>query len=143
MGYDGLSVEEFVRTLAANDVTQVIDVRELALSRKRGFSKTALAHALARRSIAYVNLRELGSPRALRKRLRQDRDYGAFFRDFRLHLRTAPAGEAFARAASIAGERTSALVCYERDMRMCHRKVLVELMRKRGFFPIELRAEAP
>ena len=45
-GYEGLSIEDFVARLTLSGVREVFDVRELPLSRKRGFSKKSLAAAL-------------------------------------------------------------------------------------------------
>lgn len=82
IGYEGKSIEEFVDILVENDVQIVVDVRELPLSRKAGFSKRGLAAALEERGIGYVHMRELGTPRAMRQQLREDGDYGAFFEEY-------------------------------------------------------------
>ncbi len=62
IGYEGRSLTEFVQLLVKNAITRVIDVRELPLSRRRGFSKTSLTEALAAHDIEYVHLRKAGNP---------------------------------------------------------------------------------
>lgn len=52
-----------VVALLAADVERLVDVRELPLSRRRGFSKTALAGALADAGIHYEHERALGNPK--------------------------------------------------------------------------------
>ena len=52
-GYEGRSIEDFVRAMKRNRVELVVDVRLNAVSRKRGFSKTALTAALAAEGIGY------------------------------------------------------------------------------------------
>ena len=47
IGYEGRALDELIAILAANRIERVIDVRELPLSRRRGFSKTPLGTALA------------------------------------------------------------------------------------------------
>ncbi len=42
IGYEGTDIDRFVSTLKAVGVEVVADVRAIALSRKKGFSKTAL-----------------------------------------------------------------------------------------------------
>lgn len=61
IGYEGASLNDFLTTLVISDVARVIDIREVPISRKRGFSKRALADALAARGIAYVHLKQLGT----------------------------------------------------------------------------------
>jgi uncharacterized protein (DUF488 family) len=43
IGYEGRDIDEFVICLKDFNITRLIDVRELPLSRKRGFSKSTLA----------------------------------------------------------------------------------------------------
>jgi uncharacterized protein (DUF488 family) len=70
IGYEGLGLEDFVVRLRRAGVRIVIDVRELPLSRKRGFSKGALAEALATARIRYSHMRSLGCPKPIRDRHR-------------------------------------------------------------------------
>ena len=39
IGYEGVKIEEFLDTLLEAEVTVLLDIRELPLSRKKGFSK--------------------------------------------------------------------------------------------------------
>ena len=43
IGYQAASVESFIASLRAQQIAHLIDIREVALSRKKGFSKTALS----------------------------------------------------------------------------------------------------
>ncbi len=56
--------ERFTAALRAAGVARLADVRAVAASRKRGFSKTALAAGLAEAGIGYTHLRGLGTPKA-------------------------------------------------------------------------------
>ena len=42
IGYEGTDIERFIATLKIVDVKVLADVRAVALSRKKGFSKNAL-----------------------------------------------------------------------------------------------------
>jgi uncharacterized protein (DUF488 family) len=42
------------------------------------------------------------------------------------HLREPAAQLELAKAAAIAGERKAALLCYEADVRRCHREIVAE-----------------
>ena len=48
--------------LADAGVERLIDVRELPISRRRGFAKTALGEALAAEGVEYLHMRSLGNP---------------------------------------------------------------------------------
>ena len=46
VGYEGRALDELITELVDAGVERLIDVRELPLSRRRGFSKTPLSEAL-------------------------------------------------------------------------------------------------
>ena len=54
IGYEGLDTQKFLSLLSEHDIQTLVDIRELPLSRKSGFSKKALAHSLKRRGISAV-----------------------------------------------------------------------------------------
>ena len=78
LGYEGLSLEQFLARLRASDIETLVDVRQLALSRKAGFSKTPLSLATASAGIKYVYERELGCPKAIRNAYRQHGDWMSY-----------------------------------------------------------------
>ena len=121
VGYEGVSIDDFLRTLKAAQVTLLLDVRELAISRRKGFSKRALADALAGAGIEYRHERELGSPRPIRRRLQDDGDYVEYFSAFGKYLKLQRPLLA-ELASSLQG--SVALMCFERDPTVCHRSVV-------------------
>lgn len=124
IGYEGRSLDDFITILLEAGVNRIVDVRELPLSRKRGFSKRALAEALAEHGIEYVHVRAAGNPyRDLRHDI--DRCLAAY----REHLRDNPAVLDEVMAA-IAGTR-AALLCVEHDHTGCHRSVLAARLARR------------
>src|SRR5256885_6440051 len=58
IGYEGLTPRQFFGLIASAKISMLIDVRELPLSRKRGFSKTPLAGICKRRRIFYRHMPE-------------------------------------------------------------------------------------
>jgi uncharacterized protein (DUF488 family) len=86
IGYEGASVDDFLAALQVRGVTLVLDIREIAASRRRGFAKTALRENLASVDIGYRHEPQLGSPRDIRHRLRKDGSYERFLRDFDRYL---------------------------------------------------------
>ncbi len=70
IGYEGADFADFLATLDTLGVTTLLDIRELPMSRRRGFAKTALREGLATVGIAYRHEPRLGSPKAIRHQLR-------------------------------------------------------------------------
>jgi len=97
----------------------VVDVRDLPLSRKRGFSKTALADSLRDVGLEYLHVRPLGCPKSIRDQYRMSRDWGAYTAAFMKHLKQQSA--AVSELANLCESRTVALLCYEADAGACHR----------------------
>lgn len=125
IGYEGVTVEEFIAALKRAGVEQVIDVRALPLSRRPGFSKTPLRNALAEAGIAYVHLKALGTPKEGREAARR-RDRATLDRIYANQLALPEAQVQAAQMRELAAERPSALLCYERDPSCCHRTLLLE-----------------
>lgn len=137
VGYEGRTPDELARLLRENGVALVADVRELPLSRRKGFSKTALAARLAEDRIGYVHLRALGSPRDVRHAYRDEGGgYEAFARAYAAHLDTVPSE--VDRLGALARAAPTALLCVERQAEDCHRGILVERLAPRGFRRVDL-----
>lgn len=90
IGYEGCSADEWLELLVASRVEIIVDVREMPLSRKPGFSKTRLAEMLRSKGIDYVHLRSLGNPKAHRDRLRDGWDFVEFADEYRRILDAQP-----------------------------------------------------
>jgi uncharacterized protein (DUF488 family) len=123
IGYQGRSLEEFLAVLRREGIGCVVDVRRNALSRKPGFSKTALREALAGAGIDYLHLRRLGIESAQRKGLKTDEDYARLFRQYKKTVLPITDKEINIVYDIIVKERT-ALLCYEYDHNYCHRAVV-------------------
>ncbi len=124
LGYEGLSLAEFFDRLAQAGVSRLVDVRELPLSRRPGFSKTKLAEALGELGVEYVHARPLGNPKPNRERYSGgDVEGGAEV--YRRHLHNGSYSALVELADSLDDEATC-LMCFERDYDHCHRAVIVE-----------------
>lgn len=121
IGYEGLDLEHFIKFLIANNVEVLVDVRELPISRKKGFSKTRLSEALGQAGILYEHIKALGSPGPIRKRLKQDWDYDAFFAAYDKYLDEQK--DALKDLCEILGEHDRVcLMCFEKSHDECHRR---------------------
>jgi len=122
IGYEGLSFERFLALLTEHGVEALVDVRELPLSRKAGFSKKVLARQLADAGIDYVHIAKLGCPKVVRNAYREDNDWAEYTKGFMEHLNEQH--EALVELATLARKRTSALMCFEADYQQCHRNMV-------------------
>lgn len=124
IGYETHTPESFVRVLRKAGVEKVLDIRELPLSRRRGFSKVRLKENLEAAEIEYEHLRLAGNPhRKLKASIETCLElYGE-------HLDRQP-GVVEGVEAAIEGHRV-ALLCVESDAHLCHRSVLVNRLKGR------------
>ncbi|MBK3405597.1 DUF488 domain-containing protein [Methylorubrum populi] len=138
IGYEGLSPDRLHAALKAADVAVLADVRAVANSRKRGFSKSALKAGLAEAGLGYEHFRSLGTPKSGREAARAH-DAGLMRRIYCEEvLDTADGGLALDALAELAAERPVCLLCFERDPARCHRRVLAERLAPRGFEAVDL-----
>ena len=136
IGYEGAALEDFLATLNEANIDIVLDVRELPMSRRKSFSKTALTKALAQCDIHYRHEKLLGSPKTIRHKLRVDGDYTAFFRAFNRHLQDQ--NEILLKLAEELSGNV-ALMCYEKDHRYCHRVSVVDALSEMlGLIPVHM-----
>lgn len=119
IGYEGRAIDEFIAMLAAEQIERVIDVRDLPLSRRRGFSKTPLGEALRGAGIEYVHMKSAGNP------YRKEKDQ--IPRDELL----AKYGKHIAKSDNVVDDvveqvrgKRVALLCYEAEPGQCHRSLL-------------------
>lgn len=143
IGYEGATLEGFLAALRRSRVSLLIDVRAVAVSRRKGFSKTALAAALAEAGIGYLHLRDLGDPKPGREAARAGR-MSEFRAIYNAHLRGAVAQAALAEAARVVEHRAACLLCYEADPSGCHRNIVAAaLSRKTGLAVQHLHPDTP
>ncbi len=102
----------------------MLDIRELPQSRKPGLSKTALGQAAADHGLQYAHIRALGTPRDIRYRRKIDHDQAAFEEGFLAYLATQD--EAMSALTERAMGERCCLLCYEANVRECHRWFVAE-----------------
>lgn len=125
IGYEGATVALFLAALERAGVRRVIDVRQLPLSRRPGFSKSSLAAALCERGIDYVHLKALGTPKPGRDAAKKG-DRRTLEAVYAGQLELPEAQAEAARMRALIAETQSALLCFERDPCFCHRTLLLE-----------------
>lgn len=130
IGYESADLSDFVATLNEADVDILIDVRDRAQSRRKGFSKTALSEALKAGGIDYLHLRELGDPKEGREAARSGK-WEEFHKIYSAVLRSDVAQNAMELIIELSNNKSVCLLCYERDHRTCHRKCITDEIENR------------
>lgn len=133
-GYEGLDIDAFIARVRAAGVQTIVDVRELPLSRKKGFSKKSFAEALSRAGIAYLHAPTLGCPKPIRDRYKVDGDWAAYTEAFLAYVSSETAGTR--ELVKVSRATTACLVCFEADYSMCHRTYVARAARKLGGLPV-------
>lgn len=138
IGYEGLDSERLLVALKDAGVATLADVRAVANSRKRGFSKTALRTSLETANLVYAHARALGTPKSGRQAARAH-DAALMRRIYCEEvLDTADGGLALDELCALADRAPTCLLCFEREPDRCHRRVLAERMEARGFTTVDL-----
>lgn len=136
IGYEGTTIESFVSRLRTAEITHLVDVRAVPVSRKRGFSKRQLEARLVEEGIRYVSLKGLGDPKPGRDAARAG-EYGEFRRIYRSHLQTDAAQADLRTAIDLAATTKVCILCYEKNPTECHRSIVAGEMRRLGGVEVE------
>ena len=142
IGYEKASQAEVLAALGAAGVRRVLDVRDRPLSRRAGFSKRQLQAGLEQHGIEYVHLQALGTPPEGRE-ANHKRQWQRFWQIVEAKLATPEAEHDLARAAALASETPSCLLCYEADWQICHRRRVAEMLAVRHGFTLRHLAITP
>ncbi|MEU7001128.1 DUF488 domain-containing protein [Nonomuraea sp. NPDC046570] len=137
VGYEGYDLDGFVRRLRHEGVALLVDVRLTPISRKRGFSKSALHAALADAGIGYEHMRELGNPKWNRAGFGgSPADLDAARGIYAQSLDGDEARDCLERIARAARQGKVAVMCFEADEHRCHRDLVLEAVRERFSYVI-------
>ncbi|GAO56058.1 DUF488 family protein [Novosphingobium sp. MD-1] len=123
IGYEQATVAGVMAALNRAGVDLLADVRALPLSRRPGFSKSALAANAREAGVEYRHFKALGTPADGRAAARRH-DHAGLARIYAAQLDLPEAVIAGAQLAELARERKVALLCYERAASECHRTLL-------------------
>jgi uncharacterized protein (DUF488 family) len=129
-GYEGLDIDGFIKRLKDARVKTVIDVRELPLSRKKGFSKISFCLALAENGIGYFHDPTLGCPKTIRDQYKADSNWKNYTKEFIKYIKTQETS--VRELVKISQTTSTCLVCFEADFSMCHRTYVARAARQLG-----------
>ena len=139
IGYEGISIEAYLNKLIKNDVKLLVDVRRNPISRKYGFSKGSLGNFCGGLGIEYVHIPEVGIDSSKRRKLNNQDDYNALFREYEntVLLETYNAQEKI--LTLLDKHKRIALTCFEADKCQCHRTRLAEKLETYPAFKAQIQ----
>ncbi len=138
IGYEGISVEEYLNKLLKNDIKLLADVRCNPLSMKYGFSKGQLQKFCENIGIEYMHFPELGIESEQRQNLGAQKDYDALFLTYKENLPNLQLSQQ--RIVELLQKyKRIALTCFESNIHQCHRKHLAEAIQSLPVFEYNLR----
>lgn len=124
IGYQGRSLEQLVRRLKSREVQLLVDVREIARSRRPEFNQGRLSAALEHAGIRYQHAPELGSPGSLRRALYETGDFDRFAGLYLAYVRRWRLNDVADLTRTVRREGAVCILCYESDAALCHRHIV-------------------
>lgn len=142
IGYEGTDIDRFVETLKVVGIKVLADIRAVAGSRKKGFSKSALKARLEDEGIIYTHFMELGDPKPGRDAARAGR-YDEFQLIYIGHLEGVEPQAALEDLSEIVRESPTCLLCFERLPETCHRSIVADRLTDSGVEIFNLFGDDP
>lgn len=139
IGYEGISLEEYLVRLLKNDVKVLVDVRNNPLSMKYGFSKSQLKKYCASLGIDYVHIPEVGIQADQRRELKSQNDYDQLFAVYRKNNLSKTTDYQNEILKLLKQHKRIALTCFEANICQCHRKYLAEAVETLPGFEYEVK----
>ncbi len=139
IGYEGVSLEEYLNRLLRNDVKILVDVRNNPLSMKYGFSKSQLKRYCESLGIQYLHFPEVGIQSDQRQELKTQSDYDQLFNVYRNNTIAQTMKTQTVILELLKQNKRIALTCFEADINKCHRKHLAEAIQSLPGFEYELK----
>lgn len=131
VGYERTTLPGLIAGLQAHGVKRVIDTRDVANSRRAGFSKKLLAASLDEAGIGYIHLRALGTPKAGRIANRAGR-MDEFRAIYEAAFQRPEAQLALLECEELCRAAPCALLCFCGDGAKCHRNRIAQALEVKG-----------
>ena len=121
IGYEGISLENYLNKLIINDVKLLCDVRKNSLSMKYGFSKSQLKNACESIDISFIHIPDLGIESDKRRELNTMSDYNRLFEEYE-NTTLKENDKSLQYLFNLVKEyKRVAITCFEKEVCMCHR----------------------
>ena len=137
IGYEHTTQAGLIAALQSHGVKRLIDTRDVANSRRAGFSKKLLAASLDDAGITYIHLRPLGTPKAGRDANRAGR-MDEFRAIYEARFLQPESQLALLEAEELCRAHATALLCFCGDAEKCHRNRIAEALEEKGLKRTEI-----
>jgi uncharacterized protein (DUF488 family) len=130
IGYEKKGIDDLLQTLLKNEIDLLVDIRAVPHSRVKDFTKKNLEKSLSENGIEYLLIKELGSPKELRDKVRTDGNYDYFFGEYYKFLKNKM--KYLSELSDFTKTRKICLFCYESDADRCHRRSVAGKLREQN-----------
>jgi uncharacterized protein (DUF488 family) len=139
IGYEGISLEEYLNRLLLNNIKVLVDVRNNPISMKYGFSKSQLVKYCGNMDITYIHFPEVGIQSKQRQELNSQADYDRLFSVYRKDnlVKTKLTQQEILHL--LQQHKRIALTCFEADICQCHRTHLAEAIKALPGFEYQVK----
>ncbi|WP_283636946.1 DUF488 family protein [Aquaticitalea lipolytica] len=129
IGYEGISLENYLNKLVKNNIKLLVDVRKNPLSMKYGFSKTLLKRFCESLGIKYIHIPEVGINSNQRQTLENQEDYDILFENYKKTTLKETSIKQQEILKLLNEYNRIALTCFESNICQCHRLPLAESLK--------------
>jgi uncharacterized protein (DUF488 family) len=134
IGHSTRALDEFLSVLSTHGIGAIADVRRFPASRRHPhFAREALAQALASADVEYLWLPELGGRRRPSAQSPNTGWRNEAFRGYADHIDTPEFGHGYAQLVGLAARRDTAVMCSELLWWRCHRSLIADVLKARGY----------
>lgn len=136
VGYEGESIEEFISKLKKSNIEVLLDIRESTKSiQKPDFSEKFLKISLKDENIRYLTRKDLGAPYVIRNSyINGGLSQKCFDKWYRWHVTESEGNKLPELLGIIKNQGKTALMCFEKDVKTCHRNILADLIMETNIF---------
>ena len=128
IGYEGITLEQYINKLIVNDIKVLCDVRKNPFSMKFGFSKNQLIKACQGVNVEYRHIPGVGIENDKRQALNTQADYDRLFVYYKESILPNKLDEQKELLELLSSKKRIALTCFEANIYQCHRKHLAEAL---------------
>lgn len=121
IGYEGISLEEYLNKLIINNIKILCDVRKNSYSHKYGFSKHQLQSSCEKVNIKFVHIPDLGINSNKRTKLETQSDYEKLFDEYEKTTLKTEIKQLDYIYRLLESDKRVALTCFEASHKQCHR----------------------
>jgi uncharacterized protein (DUF488 family) len=144
VGHSTHSVDEFISLLGAHEIQRVVDIRTVPRSRRNPqFNRDAMPAVLEPAGIAYTHLAGLGGLRHPKKDSINTGWKNDSFRGYADYMQTDEFVHNIDELATLAQAERVAIMCAEAVPWRCHRSLVADAMKARGWEVRHILSAAP